>query len=173
MWKGVPQGVSESVGWVSPPAVCLNEAIFHSSGTYQISALIRGSSWSPESLIVYSLENEGLVCLFSLLPFLLFPFPLSCHSDVSFYLGHFFFLYVVTYLCSLCLVWCMSLIQVWGRCVFCKLAMSFHSALRLIFLVLLPPFLPMLSSFSFSPVFLKVIIGMVPFSEGAINQKLI
>lgn len=120
---------------------------FHSCDTYQISPLIRRSSWSPEPLVIYCLCS--FFFFFTPIHFLLF-FVLCFLS--------FFCMHIVTYLCSLCLVWCQSLLQVWDRCMLCKLTMSFHSiqTLHPNSLVLFPPFLcwppsVLFSTFAFPP----------------------
>lgn len=127
---------------------------FHSCDTYQISALIRGSSWSPKVLVVYSVGNEGFLFILFLYSnsFSFVIFPLSCPTVVlALFRSLFFFLFlhIVTYLCSLCLVWCQSPLQVWDNCMLCKLTMSFHStqALHPNSLVFFPPPLPRLAYF--------------------------
>lgn len=89
----------------------------HSCDTYQIPPLIRGSSWSPEPLVVYCLCPFFFSPVFFLLFFVLCFLPFFC-------------MHIVTYLCSLCLGWCQFLLQVWDHCMLCKLAknvISFYS----------------------------------------------
>ena len=135
--EGHCENTGESVGegfFLGTASCCLlkwshSHRASHSCDTDQISALIRGSSWSPEHLIVYSVEREALVCSFisfPVLPSWLLSF-VSSHHCLTLFRSVLFLLPVVTYLCSLCSVWCLSGLQVGGRYMLCKPTMSFHS----------------------------------------------